>query len=393
MFEPLKLHLPLFTRFALLDRYVIGEMVLPFLFGVVAFTSVGTAIGSLFELVRLVGDKGMPILAALNLYFLQAPRVIVLTFPMSVLLATLMAYNRMSGDSEITAMRSCGVSPYRLIVPAVIFSLAISGLTFLFNEQVVPQANAQAEIALSKVLGEHRRIRNANILYQEFGDRGAADGGQASREGDRSDGLNRMFYARRFDGERMQGITVLDFSETNRRQIVVAQNGVWQPEAETWRFTQGTTYILNEDGTYKDIQPFDVEIMDLPRTPLDLGFTRGSDEMTIRELQDFIKIQEQSGKPQRVQSLLVDLQLKFAVPFACVAFALVGGPLGMRLQRTGGALGFGLSMIMIFGYYATLSISQGLGQAGTISPLVAAWLPNSLGLAVGAILMVRVAKV
>ena len=361
-------------------------MLLPFLFGVVAFTSVGTAIGSLFELVRLVGEQGMSIPAALQLYFLQAPRIIVLTFPMSVLLATLMAYNRLSGDSEITALRSCGVSPTRLLVPALLFSIAITGLTFAFNEHIVPQANFQAEEALSSVLGEHRRIRNSNILYQEFGDR-------SEESITNTNGLNRMFYARRFDGERMWGVTVLDFSNTEERQIIVAQNGQWQEDEEAWQFTQGTQYILNADGTYRDIVPFGQTFMELPRTPLDLSFNRSAEEMTIGELQEFIKLQELSGKPQRVQGLLVDLQLKFAIPFACIAFALVGGPLGMRLQRTSSALGFGLSMIMIFSYYATLSISQGLGQAGVVSPLVAAWLPNSLGLVAGAYLIRRASQV
>ncbi|WP_017325901.1 LptF/LptG family permease [Synechococcus sp. PCC 7336] len=376
---------PIGLNFGLLDRYVLAEMLLPFLFGVVAFTSVGTAIGSLFEIIRLVGDKGMPIPVALHLYFLQAPSIIVLTFPMAMLLSTLMSYNRLSGDSELTALRSCGVSPHRLLAPAIALGIVVTGLTFLFNEAIVPQANHQAEELLATVLGQHRRIRSNNILYQEFGDR-------TQNVGADEEGLNRMFYARRFDGDLMRGITVLDFSQTDSRQIVVAQEGSWQDTDGAWLFTNGTLYILNSDGTYRDILPFEQRLVDLPRAPLDLGFSRSSDEMTIPELQDQIQLQQAAGQPRRVKRLRLVLQLKYSIPFACLVFAFIGTPLGMRLQRTSSALGFGLSILVIFGYYALLSISQGLGQAGTIAPIAAAWLPNGMGMVVGAGLLYRVAR-
>ncbi|MFS8820404.1 LptF/LptG family permease [Synechococcus sp. W60.1] len=160
--------LSLVCAVGLMDRYVLSEMLLPFLFGVGAFTTLVMAVGSLFELVRLVVEAGLSISAALQVFVLRAPGIIVLTFPMSMLLATLLAYGRLSADSEITALRGCGVSLYRLMVPALILSLLVTALTFLFNELVVPVSNRQAATTLNRALNRdpdfRRRISSTKNL-------------------------------------------------------------------------------------------------------------------------------------------------------------------------------------------------------------------------------------
>ncbi|MEM8715760.1 MAG: LptF/LptG family permease, partial [Cyanobacteria bacterium P01_G01_bin.4] len=256
-------------NFGLLDCYMLSQTVVPFLFGVAAFTGVGTTIDSLFEIIRLVGD-GLPLLVGLQLYILGAPKIIVLTFPMSVLLATLLTYNRMSSDSEIVAVRSGGISPVRLRLPALLLSLAITGLTFAFNEAIVPQASTQVDRMMESVFGDHASIRNNNILYQELGD-GIGVPSETPSDDERDRKLNRLFFARRFDGETMTGITLLDFTGAERR-ILVAQQGSWLGENVGWEFTNGTSYILNDDGSYQTVLPFQELVVDLPRSPIDSSF-------------------------------------------------------------------------------------------------------------------------
>jgi lipopolysaccharide export system permease protein len=122
---------------SVMDRYIATELIPPFLFGVGAFSSVGVAIGTLFDLVRKVTDSGLPLTIAIQVLLLKLPLFISYAFPMSTLLAALMTYSRLSSDSELIALRSCGVSLYRLVVPAVVLSLVVTGMTFLFNEMVV----------------------------------------------------------------------------------------------------------------------------------------------------------------------------------------------------------------------------------------------------------------
>src|SRR5919199_802418 len=125
--------LSLIPGVSVMDRYIASELIPPFLFGVGAFSSVGVAIGTLFDLMRRITESGLPLSIAFQVLLLQMPQFISYAFPMSTLLAALMTYSRLSSDSELIAMRSCGVSIYRMVVPAVVLSLVVTGITFIFN--------------------------------------------------------------------------------------------------------------------------------------------------------------------------------------------------------------------------------------------------------------------
>lgn len=136
----------------IMDRYILQQLLGPFLFGVGIFSSVALSIGVVFDLVRKVTESGLPMAIAAEVFLLKMPFFVVLAFPMSILLATLMAYSRLSADSELTALRSCGISAYRFVVPALVMSVLVTGLMFVFNEAIVPAAEAQANATLRAAL-------------------------------------------------------------------------------------------------------------------------------------------------------------------------------------------------------------------------------------------------
>lgn len=368
-----------------MDRYLGQEMISPFLFGVGSFSSIALAIGSLFELIRLITDAGLNIFTAVQIFALQLPGFMVYSFPMSVLLATLLTYSRMSADGEITALRSCGISVARLIAPALILSLMVSGLTFVFNEAIVPTANLQAKNTLKAALKqENPQFKSKDILYQQYGQ-------IPLPEGSSEEGLVRSFYARRFDGKKMIDLTVLDFSQGKIQQVLSAESAIWQPDQNVWEFKNGTTYIINSDGSYHSILKFDQQKLRLPRAPLDFAQEqRNPEEMNIAELKRYIELVRQSGNFKEERKLDVRLQQKYALPFICVVFALVGSPLGIRPQRTSAAKGFGVSVLIIFGYYLLLFVCQALGQVEVLSPVLAGWMPNIICLGAGLFLLNRV---
>ena len=163
---PFRLPLP---NFSVMDRYIMMELLLPFLFGIGLFTALGLSIGTLFELIRRVTESGLPLLLAFKILLLRMPGFIALAFPMSMLLATLLAYSRLSSDSEIIALRSIGVNIYRLAIPALILSLIVTGMTFFINDVVTPSANKEASLTLQRALNKVRpNFRERNILYPEY---------------------------------------------------------------------------------------------------------------------------------------------------------------------------------------------------------------------------------
>ena len=104
---------------SVMDRYIVSEVIPPFLFGMGMFSALGIAVGILFDLVRRVTEYGLPNSIAFKVAIFSVPQFVLYSFPMSMLLAALMAYGQLSSDSEIVAMRSVGASIYRIVAPAL----------------------------------------------------------------------------------------------------------------------------------------------------------------------------------------------------------------------------------------------------------------------------------
>lgn len=382
-----KFPISLLPSLSVMDRYIITELIPPFVFGMGLFSSVGVTIGSLFDLMRRAVDQGLPATLVLTVLLLSLPQFMAYAFPTSVLLATLLTYSRLSSDSELIALRSCGVSIYRLVLPGIVLSFVITGLTFAFNEYVVPAANYQATLTLEKALNQEKpSFKERNIFYREYGLVEQANGTQENM-------LKRLFYAQKFDGEQMQGLTILDWSQKGLNQIVTADSAVWNFAQSTWDFFNGTIYLIAPDASYRNIVRFEHQQLQLPRTPLDLANKgRDYDEMNIAQARERLKLERLSGDEADIRKLLIRIQQKIALPFACVVFGLVGGALGNSPQRTNKATGFGVSVLVIFIYYMLMAIGDALGLSNYLPPVVAAWLPNLLGFSVGGFLLFRTAQ-
>lgn len=371
---------------SIMDRYITKELTLPFLFGVGAFSSIGISAGALFDLIRQVTNSGLSIWIALQVFGLKLPAFVVLAFPMSTLLATMMTYSRLSSDSELVALRGCGVSVRRIVAPAVAFSLVVTILTFGFNELITPAANYRAAFALQTAIKSERPpFQERNIFYQEFQD--AADDPDEKE-------LKRLFYARRFDGETMRGLTILDFSQEGLSQVISADSAKLEFERNTWDFYDGTIYAVSPDGSFRHIVKFENQEVQLSRAPFDLASrTKENEEMNIveasRHLEDVIR---KTGDDREIRIWQTRIQQKYSLPFVCIVFGLVGASLGVRPQRTGRATSFGISIIIIFGYYVLAFICNALGEVGIFAPSIAAWLPTLVGLGTGILLLMRASR-
>jgi lipopolysaccharide export system permease protein len=373
-----------------MDLYLAKELAMPFLFGVGAFSSIGVSVGAVFELVRKVVEEGLPFHLALQILLLRMPYFIVLSFPMSTLLASMMAFGRLSNDSELVALRSCGVSVYRLVAPAVVLSLAVTGMTFVFNEAIVPAANYQATVIMERALGtddEQPSFREENIFYREFGE-------VEQVNGEKKNILTRVFYAERYDGKQMLDLTVIDRSQAGISQIVTAKTAAWNPTERAWDFKNGTIYLVAPDGSYRDILRFEQQRLQLPRTPLDLAVRdRFSNELNIIEAQKRLELLRQTGERAEINKLELRIQQKYAFPFICLAFGLVGSALANRRhQRLGRATSFGVSVVVIFAYYLLAFVMDALGLTEVLSPIVATWTPLLLVFGLGAALLVRASR-
>ena len=366
-------------RLPLLDRWLVQELVGPLLFGIAAFTAVSLSVGVVFELVRRVAESGLPLLAALQVLMLRLPGFLVLSFPMATLMATLLAYSRLSGSSELTALRSIGVSTRRMVVPGLLIALAMTLLTFVFNDMIVPQANLEATNSLERALGKALTTEKGNnVLYSRFGR-------AKSLEGETVRQLTHLFYSRKYLAGQMLDVTLIDFSRVGQRQMLNAETGRWNEEKSMWEFNNGRIVNIDEKTGTTTSANFDRYYYPLSRDPLEVAkLPTDPGTMTVGQARRAERLLRQAGNAKEARRMLVRIQEKFAFPAICLVFGLIGSSLGVRPHsRTSRSQGFGISVLLIFGYYLMSFIFSSLGITGTLPPFLAAWLPVSIGLSGG----------
>lgn len=371
---------------SVMDRYIATELIPPFLFGVGTFSSVGVEVGTAIDLVRKVVEAGLPLATAFHVFWLNIPYYISLALPMSTLFAALMTYSRLSSNSELIALRNCGVSNYRLVLPALILSLFVAGMTFVLNEQVVPVANYQANLLLKQALKKDKPAIQQNVFFPEYRKVQQPDGSKVNE-------LSRLYYASQFDGDRMTDLTLVEDSQSGLHRIVVAKSAVWNQVKNAWDFFNGTIFSVAPDSSYSNIVRFEHQQFHLPPIPLSLvssGPNYG--EMNIVQAYKYLDIVRQIGDDKKIRQVKAHIQEKMAFPLVCVVFGLVGSALGTRPQRTSRATSFGISIVIIFSYYLLNFVTRSLGLTGILSPWMSAWLPNMFGLGISALLLVRVAR-
>jgi len=169
---------------------------------------------------------------------------------------------------------------------------------------------------------------------------------------------------------------------------------LFRSDDQTWDFFDGTIYLVSEDGSYSNILRFGEQQVQIPRTPLDIASSERQDpnEMNIAESWERVRLLQQKGSRTRLRRLLIRIHEKYALPFACAVFGLVGAALGSQLRRTGRATSFAISILVIFSYYLVYSICSAMAHAEVLTPIVGAWLPNVFGFMIAGFLLIRAAR-
>lgn len=372
----------LLRRIPLLDRWLFSELIGPLLFAIALFTVLSLSVGVLFELVRQIVESNLPVLIAIQVLLQRLPSFLVLSFPMATLLATLLAYGRLSTNSELTALRSVGVTATRMIIPALVLALVMSSLTFLFNDVLVPRSNRSAEVTLRRALGKAITTEKGdNIIYPRFGRVEEPDGST-------SKGLLQLFYASKFRDGTMTRVTLLDFSRAGFTQMLLAESGQWNEQEAKWEFLNGQILTLTPSGSTTSAD-FDRYMYPFSAAPLRIAkLPKDANNMTVAEALQAEQLLEDAGDVKGARKLQVRIQEKFTLPMACLVFGLIGASLGAKPNnRTSRSQGFGISVVMILVYYVLGFSFSSLGVKGTLPPLLAAWSPVLISLAGGGFLL------
>ena len=371
----------------LLDRWLLGQITPPMLFAISAFTVISLSVGVMFDLIRKIVEFGLPVFLALKVIFFSLPSFLVLSFPMAVLLSTLLAYGKLSANSELLALKSLGIKTSRIIAPAIALSIFMTGLTFYFNDNLVPRSNKLAEQTLRSGIGSSFSGEKGkdNIMFSRYGSRINSSTNKPTKI---NTYLTHIFYASLYENNLMKGVTLLDFSREDFQQILKSNSARFDKENSSWIFSEGSIVSIDKSGQTTNIQfkeytyPFIEGPLELARIPKD------ANEMSLKDALKAEEIYKKTGNLKEVRRIQVRIQEKFTLPCACLVFGLIGSSLGSKSNlRSSKSQGFGLSVILILIYYVMSFVFSSFGVKGLFHPIIAAWLPVLISLGGGIYLL------
>jgi len=376
----------------ILDRHIFINVTGTFLFGIALFMALLLAMDLLEQLIKMIAEKGVPAIMAVQIFALRIPSMLVYAFPMSVLLGILLVFNQMSSDSEMVAIRAGGISFVRIVAPTVAFALVITALTFWISNNFAPFANKQAahlyEVAL------HSIKKSDPVSYPHI-QNGAIDYSIQCADLDMTTLT-------------MHKVTLTFFTKGIPSYMVYAESGYWKPKEGHWRLSNAYPYDVRENNKSFRMTPLNANseldikthVLQVMVSPFDLANAKQStDDMTVRELQVYIdqKITQNTTEPNadNAKEVGIDrmaLAKRFATPFYCLVFALIAAPLGLRHHRTSSAMGLGISLLILFAFYFSNVYLSTFGESGRLTPTLAAWLPTLVGVVLGVVLIARANK-
>jgi LPS export ABC transporter permease LptF/LPS export ABC transporter permease LptG len=357
----------------LISRSVLKEILPPFLLGFAAYTFI-----LLVRTILLMMDFFVRRSASLSqvgwLVALSIPWIVVLTLPMAFLLGVLIGIGRLSGDSELVALRSCGVGPWAIYRPTLAAAALLSLGVFLFYNLVLPRANdeltrSMARVAATSVVNlvQPRTFREPRPGVTLFFDRVGADGrsfeGVFLKLGDDDGRTSRVVVARKGALALEEGKLWLDLFSS-----VVHEVNLEDP----------TRYRTNRNDFQRILFSEDIEATAQAR----ISYEKGIRAQSLGELLATER-RVRNVSPERHRLALVEIHKKFSIPFACFAFAAIGIPLAETSRRGGKGSGFALSLAILVVYYLLISNGETWVEEGKMNPALAMWLPNAFLIALG----------
>lgn len=343
-----------------LDRYILRQLAWPFTLGLTVFTFL-LVVPELMKYAEEYVSKGVSLWVVAQLVVTLLPFSLALTIPMSVLLALLVAFGRLSADREFVAMQACGVSLYRLVRPVAL----VSGVSCL--------ATAYVYMVLIPVGNQTFREITFNIL--------ASSAENEVKPRVFFDGFpNVVIYARELPPTGgWDGVFIADNRSGEGSSVYLARHGraVVNREAKTVEMVleDWTRHEADPNGEYR---VFRGDHLVLNLNPAGMfpsgGVAKGLREMSVPELRDRISSLQEAGVSTHLEAF--ELHKRYSIPAACLVFGLIGLALGATNRRDAKLASFVLGISVIFAYYLLLWFGQSLVKGQRIPSPLAAWLPN-----------------
>ncbi len=359
----------------ILDRYIFSELLPPFFLSLALLTFV-FFLQKMFRLAELVVSKGATVWAALKLLLYIMPSFLVITIPMSLLVASLAAFARLCTDSEVTAMKASQVSLYRMMRPAMLMAVIAFVFTAVISLSLLPAANRALKTHLFNMVKSRAMV-----------------------------GIEQGVFTNTFDGiviyidkmkslDEMEGIFLSDERSAKDPYAIVSKRGRLIADPQSFRVT-----LAMDDGAVHGMpqaaRSYSLISFDSARLYLDINHallpakTQDKEFKEIGTLELLKEIGRRKAEGASSAGMESEFHQRLSIPFACLIFGLIGVPLGIRRSRSGKSASIAIALFVFLIYYVTVASGRNLAEAGRLTPAAAYWLPNALAVAAASVIIVK----
>ena len=435
----------------LLRRYIIKEMLSPFIFSLLVIIFILFVQFLLRAIDRFLG-KGIDTFTIFEYLFLNLAWIVALAVPMAVLIATLMTFGRLSEDNEITAMRAAGISFLKIIRPGLLFGTIICLLLLYFNNFVLPEMNFKARI-LSGDIYRKRPVMSIDPghFIGDLPNYGMIIGGKTgeimedvrifsknsrdkqtsiySKTGELNTIGNELILTL-YNGE-IHELDIKDFGEYRRIQfskhkinipvddlllmrrdtsnrtdremtipMMFERKNSYQDRINSVRKRMGNNYFKTMGDsvvpktlkkTLSDLSYYQLDIeQDTSLSQIQTNTTTRKIKTLERQMTNEFNLLNSYQKS--INKYGVEIHKKFSLPVACILFVLLGAPLGVLARKGGFVVGMSLSFGFFLIYYLLLIGGEEMADRNILSPAVGMWAPNAVLFIIAFYLTVRTVR-
>ncbi len=365
----------------LLDRFV-GRELLVNLFFAIFVLSLVLVVGNIFrKLLPLLVNHDVPVEYLVSFIAYVLPFSLIFTIPWGLLTAILLVFGRLSADNELVAWRANGISVTRICLTLALVTLTCTAFTLWLNVQVAPAAQEKLRSNLFDLATRNpMALFGSDQVIDEF--------------------PGRKIYVGKKEGNKLENITVFEMNkESLPMRVTFARTGMLEadlPNKQILMHLYDARYQQRDEKNPLDLRKMRDGISMAEGTlPISLDELYEKEKkrpsrsaLSIAQLLDTLK----SGNKRERSASRTELNKRFSFPFSCLAFALVGVPLGVTAHRRETTVGFLLSLIIAISYFLFVIVADTLRSNPKLHPEYLVWFPNVLFIALGLFLFYRLSK-
>src|SRR4030065_1247013 len=360
----------------ILDRYILRELAISFILSVSVLLS-AFLMQQVIKFSRISSETGISFLLLVKFSIFIIPLFLVLAIPLSVLISSILTFSRLSTDHEITAMRSGGISVYRMLIPVFIFSITAFLLALISSSVLQPMGHSYIRVQAYETLNEQKNLGLQEGVFNNL--------------------FNLLVYVKKItSGDTLNSILISDRSSKDSKIITARQGNILNDPATSTLFLRlqdGHIYFESGDRTKYQMVSFSTYFLRLESVQSieSVRLIKEKWGLSLTELRMKIKEKKDQGREREYRRLLMEYYKKFSLPAADLVLGLLGSPLGIMTSFSRTFAGFILRIVIVFGYYILDSGFEVLAVEGFIHPMFAAWATVFLSLVLAAVTIVIVA--